>query len=429
MQNTRRPSAGTRSRPGDPLPAPPAILVLAATLVLTPTALPAQGSEMPSLTFDAYGTLGLVYSTEDRADFIANPLQPNGPGRTEELTHDLDSRIGGQATFRLTPELRVVAQTVVERNHEDEYRPRLEWAYVQYDIAPGFTLRAGRTPNPAFLTSEYRKVSYAYPYVRPPVELYSSSPVTSGEGLDLSYRVHTGDWTNTVQISFGSAEGDFQGGSAEADNTWNLSYTLERQTFTGRAALATGLLDVDAFDPFFDAFRSFGPEGTAIAERFEVDDTPFEFATLGAQYTPGNWLGMTEIGYADFNSVFGEKIAGYVTGGYRLGPVMPYATYSRVDALSDTSHPGVPLQGLSQERMQTAQQLNAGLNMFLRGTAIQQNMALGARWDAFEGVAFKLQVDFIDVAENSAGTFINRTENFEHGGSVEIVSLATSFVL
>lgn len=426
-QNASRPPAREGHRCVSPVSAA-AILILAAVLALTPAALRAQGSETPSVSLDAYGTLGVVYSTQERADFIVDPFRPNGPGRTSELTPDVDSRIGGQVTFRATPELQAVVQTVSEQNHEDEYTPQLEWAYVQYEPMPQFTIRAGRRPTDALMVSEYRKVSYANPWVRPPVEVYSMSPVTSGDGVDLSYRMHSGDWTGRLQVSFGRAEGDFQGGTAEAEKTWNLSYTLERRALTLRAAFSTGLLDVDAFDPFFDAFRGFGPDGTDIAERYEVDDTPFEFASAGAEYDPGPWFGMSEVGWLDSHSVLGEKLAGYVTGGYRLGPVTTYATYSRVDALSDRTHPGLPLADVPPERMQTARRLNAGLNRFLQFTSVQQNVAVGGRWNVRAGVAVELQVDFIDVAENSPGTLINRAEGFEHGGSAEIVSLATSFV-
>jgi hypothetical protein len=188
------------------------------------------------------------------------------------------------------------------------------------------------------------------------------------------------------------------------------------------------VLDIDAFDPMFDGFRAFGPQGEAIADRFEVDDRRFRFASAGLDYDAGRWFAMAELGWMDTDSVLGEKLAGYVTGGYRWGSVTPYATYSRSELLTDSSHPGLSLAGLPPELVPMAAGLNARLDGFLQSVPVQQNLALGGRWDLTTGAAVKLQVDFIDALGESPGTFINRQPGFEPGGRSRVVSLATVFV-
>lgn len=400
---------------------------LAGWLLLPAPAAP-QADDAPSVAFDGFGTAGLVWSSEDRADFAWNISRPDGPGHSTEVSAGVDSRLGGQLTLRVTPELSAVVQAVSEQDHEDRFAPSLEWAYIQYRITPELTVRAGRTPLPTFMVSQYRKVSYANPWIRPPVELYSLSPVFSGEGFEVTHRTRLGDWTNTVKISFGRAESEFPGGSAEATGTWNLNTTLRRGSFAARAAFATGLLDIDAFDPLFDGFRQFGPEGRAIAERFEVDETPFQFGTAGVEYDPGGWFAMAELGWADFNSALGERLAGYATGGWRVGPLTAFGTYSRAAELGETSVRGLPTAGFPPEPAQTVAGLNSALNAVLGAKVIQQNFALGGRWDFATGLALKAQVDFIDMLDSSPGTFINRQPGFEPGGSARVVSVATVFV-
>lgn len=397
------------------------------TLASTPGA--AQEGATPSVSFDAFGTLGAVYSTEDRADFIWNIFRPDGPGHSEEFSPDVDSRLGAQVTARLTPELTAVVQAVAEQNDEDNYAPEIEWAYLDYAVTPEFTVRAGRTPLPTFMVSEYRKVSFANPWIRPPVELYGMSPVFSSDGIDLSYQLHLGDWTNTVQVAYGWTEQDLQDMSSEATNAWNLTNTLRRGGLTLRAGFATGLLTIEGFEPFFDSFRLFGPEGIDIADRYEVSDTPFEFGTVGAEYDAGPWFVLGEAAWSDFHSVLGEKLAGYVTGGLRVGPVTPYATYARVGALSETSAPGLTVGDFPPGPIREgAMALNAALNEILRSTVIQQSLALGGRWDVRSGIALKAQVDLIDVLQRSPGTFGNLQPGYEPGGSAQLVSLATTFV-
>jgi hypothetical protein len=406
------------------------LALLAALALLAPAVAAEEGDPPPRFTFGVFGTLGLVYSTEDRADFIVNPVRPDGPGRSKSVSPDPDSLIAGQVTFQATPKLTAVVQVVAEQTADDDYDPNLEWANLRYEFTPDFSVRAGRLALPAFLVSEHRKVSYATPWIRPPIELYSIVPVTSLDGVEATFRRHSGDWTRTFDASFGRSEAEFPGGagSAVAKDAWNVNATFERGGFTGRVAAATAKLDVDAFEPLFNAFRLFGPEGESIAERFEVDETPFVFATAGVEYDPGRWFAIAEVGWLDTDSVLGESLAGYVTGGVRLGSVAPYATYSRREVLSESSARGLSLAGLPPDLIPVAAGLNAGLNGILRGTPVQQNLAVGGRWDFTTGMALKLQVDFVDVLEGSAGTFSNQTPGSEPIDDARLVSLAAVFV-
>jgi hypothetical protein len=59
---------------------------------------------------------------------------------------------------------------------------------------------------------------------------------------------------------------------------------------------------------------------------------------------------------------------------------------------------------------------------------VQRNLAIGGRWDFMPGIALKAQVDFINVMENSPGTFFNLQPGFERGGSAQLVSVGTAFV-
>lgn len=409
-----------------------ALAVLAAVVapVLTAGDAVAQGSKSPEVSFDAFGTLGVVHSTEERADYVWELFRPDGPGHSEELSPDVDSRLGGQVTAYLTPKLTAVVQVVAEQDADDDYDPEVEWASLEYAITPDLRLRAGRTTGPTFLVSDYRKIGYANPWVRPPPELYGLATLYIGDGVDVRYRLRTGDWTTTLQASYGHLESELPaGGTVEAEHAWNVNATLQRGAFRGRAAFSRGALTIAAFDPLFDAFRAFGPAGEGVAERFEVDETAFEFATVGAEFDPGPWFGMAEVGWADYHSILGEKLAGYATGGYRLGPVTPYATYARSELLSDASAPGLPVAGLPPGPAGTAATLNAVLDMLLQSSPVQQNASVGIRWDVRPGLALKLQAEFIDMLDGSPGTFINEQPGFERGGSARLVSLSTDFVL
>ncbi len=399
-------------------------------VALTALTAGAQEPEKPRFLFDAFGTIGGVYSTEDRADFVWLPTRPSGPGHSETLSLDPDSIFAGQATFRVSSKLTAVAQVVVEHTAADDYSPALEWANLRYDVTPDFSVRAGRFAVPGFLVSEYRKVSYANPWVRPPIEVYSLVPIFTMDGVEARRRWHAGEWTNTLGASLGRSETDLPGGGGKviADDAWNVNATFQRGGLTTRAAVAGADLDIDAFDPLFTGFRAFGPEGAAIADRYEVDERSFLFASAGVELDPGRWFVMAEAGWLDTESVLGEKIAGYVSGGYRWRSLTPYATYSRVELLSESSAEGLATAGLPPQVVPVAAGLNAGLNGILGSAAEQQSLGLGGRWDFQTGLALKLQVDFIDTLGDSPGTFINEQPGFQRGGSAQVFSLATVFV-
>jgi hypothetical protein len=407
-----------------------AVLAALAAITLITRPATAQESSTPRLSFNAFGTAGLTYSSEDQADFAWNPFQSDGPGHTDPVSHGLDSRLGGQATLEVTSKLTTIVQVVLERNNEGDYAPQLEWANLGYALTPALTVRAGRLVIPAFLTSDYRKVGFANPWVRPPVELYGLVPVFTSDGVDAHYRMHTGDWTTVLGAQFGRSHANLPDGSdVELENVWNVNATVQRGSFTGRVAVANGEMYVESFEPLFDGFRAFGPEGEEIADRFAVDGSRMQFASAGAGYDPGRWFAMAEIAWSDLNSVLGEGLAGQATGGYRLGSFTPYAAYSRSGRLSDSSDPGLSLASVPPEQIEAAATLNAILNGILRSAPVQQTLAVGGRWDFRPGMSLKLQVDFIDALGDSPGTFINQQPGFEPGGSARLVSLALDFVL
>lgn len=404
------------------------VLALVAAALWAPPAR-AQEHETPSVQFNAFGTFGLAYSTEGDADYVWNVLRPDGPGHGERISMDLDSNLGAQATARLLPRLTAVVQVVADQNAKDRYTPHVEWANVQYGITRQLSVRVGRTVLAAFLASDYRKISYANPWVRPPVEVYGLVPAFAVDGIDATYHMHAGDWTTRLHAAFGRSDLDTPGGGkARTKNHLNASVTLERGGLTARAAFTRGDLTVTAFDDLFDGFRSFGPAGQAIASRFDERNRPFEFATVGMEYDPGRWFVMSELGWTQFHGVFGEKVAGYVTGGYRVGRFTPYTTYSRVNLLSDTSTPGLDVAEVPPARAETAARLDAVLNGVLGSSAQQQAVSIGGRWDVRTGIAVTLQVDFVDRLDHSPGTYINPQPGFKPGGSAQLVSLATSFV-
>jgi len=306
----------------------------------------------------------------------------------------------------------------------------VEWANVEYQFTPNFSIRAGRTVLPTFLYSGSRKVGYTYPWVRPPLEVYSRVPVTASDGVDASYRAHVGDFTQTVQANYGSSRQTLPhgGGTFKAERAWGITYTLEYHAATVHLAYQRPHLTVDSVKPIFDAFRQFGPAGIALADKYDVDNKPLSIIAIGATYDPGKWFATAEWTHTENRSILGKGTGWYVSGGYRFEKFTPFLTYSQATA-DNLSDPGLDLSTLpaGQARQQAAG-LNAALNAILGQKIIQNTVSIGGRWELTRNAALKLQFDHTRIGAGSAGVLTNLQPGFQRGGKVNVISATVDFV-
>ncbi len=379
--------------------------------------------------FNGYATLGFVHSDEEQADFLGSLLIENGAGFTNAWSAEVDSRVGAQLTATFGEKLSAVVQMVAEQRADGEYTPHLEWANLKYQVTPEASVRVGRIVLPSFLVSDFRKVGYANPWVRPPNEVYALVPVTTSDGIDGSYRLSAGAFTNTLQAYYGQSDFDLPNDdSGKGRNSWGLTATTDHGDLSVRLAYLRTGLHIDSLNTLFDAFRQFGPEGIAIADEFDTDGSLFQFLSAGAQYDPGNWFMKAEWGRGESHSVLGERAAWYASGGYRFARFTPYLTYSTVSAGSARSHPGLTVAAYPPALAPIAAGLNAALNGILASNPSQDTLSIGVRWDFMQNLDLKLQYDHSRLGSGSAGDLGNVQTGFTPGGTYNLVSIALDIV-
>jgi opacity protein-like surface antigen len=402
---------------------------LAVALLACVSHVQAQVANAPSISFNGFGTLGTVHSDEDQATFVSNVFVPKGAGHKRDWSTEVDSRLGLQLTANLTPRLSSVLQVIVEQDYNGNYVPDIEWANVKFEVNSALSLRAGRILLPTFMNSEYRKVGYAIPWVRPPQEVYRTVPVSNIDGIDAAYRFRFDDFTNTLRATYGQADktfpfadgtGGWSTGDAQAREGLTISNTLERGGASFFAAYSQFRMTIDEFNPLFDIYRMFGPEGIVLANRYDLDDKRFEVLTLGASYDAGDWFLMGEWTQMESQSLFADNRGWYVTSGYRFGTITPYLTYAQQRTHNVSSNPGLS-QPYSEE-------LDAFLQSILSFQPRQESLSLGVRWDFTRSMALKAQYDHMNLDSGSPGFLVNTQPGFEPGGTVNLFSLALDFV-
>jgi hypothetical protein len=385
-------------------------------------------------TFGAFGTLGVVHSDQPLADFTSSRVEGVGAGYTRTWSAAVDSLVAAQVAAQITRQFSAVLQVVSEQNADTSFAPHVEWAYLEYQFTPDFNVRVGRTALDAFLLADSRNIGFSYPWVRPPVELYDLVPVTNSDGIDLNFRFALAGGTNTVDAAVGFTRYQYPisnssaTGTADATQQFSLVDTFQRGAATLKATYGQAQLTVPAFDPLFDAFREFGPEGVGIADLYDVNHRIVKYYGLSAAYEPGNWFLMTELGRVNFHSVLGEATGWYLSSGYRFQRITPYATYAQTRPNSGVRASGLDLSELPPSQAAPAAYLNAQLDATLATIASQRTFSVGARLDITSSIDLKLQWDRTTLGSNSNGWLINLQPGFPPGSSLTLVSAMLDFV-
>lgn len=384
----------------------------------------------PTWTFGGYGTAGLVYSSERQADYRSHALNPGDAGYTRRLSPHVDSRIGAQLTLDIDSHWSATIQLLSERSFLKSYRPTVEWANLKYRMTPDFSVRLGRISMPMFLAGDYRKVGYAMPWLRAPVEVYGALSISSSDGIDASYSWTAMGANHVTQAYFGNSAIQISdtGNYAHERQIAGLSHTITRGELTIRASAITAVQTIDLVQPLFDAFRKFGPQGAALADKYGLDHKRAVIGIVGASYDPGSWFFISEASRFNARSFVGDRTAYYATAGYRIGNVAPYLTYAKVKSNGPTRDDGLNLALLPAQAVPAAAYLNGQLNGLLSKIAVQHTASAGVRWDFASNRALKVQYDRLRPQGGSYGTLVNIQPGFKSGHPVHVLSAVLDFV-
>jgi hypothetical protein len=217
-------------------------------------------------------------------------------------------------------------------------------------------------------------------------------------------------------------------GNANVKSQVSLVDTYERGFATVRLSYDRAHVTIPAFTPLFDSFSEFGPEGVEIADRYGIEDRLIQYYGISANYDPGAWFVMGEWGRVESHSILGDVTGWYVSGGYRVGKVTPYATYAQVRPDTNTSDPGLNLADLPPYLAGPAAALNAALNATLSQVASQRTVSAGARWDVIKNVDLKVQLDHTNLGAGSQGYLTNAQPGLRRGTGFDLVNLTVDFV-
>ncbi|WP_374657527.1 hypothetical protein [Inhella sp.] len=379
----------------------------------------ASGDSMFSIS--GFGTVGLVATDTDDAEYVVYGQRSGG---RKQASAEVDSKLAVQLGVKFTSMFSATVQALSKQNGDGNFKPRAEWAFLKAQVTPDLAIRVGRVGAPLFAVSDFRDVSFANTWLRPPQDVYGQVPISHIDGADLSYQSSFGDTTLTVQLVGGKSKEVVGGTDVEATDFRGVNATVElgngmtlrvghvEAKLTVKSASLAGLVGLLRQLPF-----------ASVGNEIDPTRKDSSFSGVGLAYDEGNWLVNAEYTKRKTDSIIPSTTGWFLTVGHRLGKFTPYATLSELKRddtnVNNAIPPGVAIPGVT-----------ADLRALVEGTVNsqrtdQKTTALGLRWDLMPSVAMKAQWE--RVKPNGTGLFVARTPGWGNE-RVNVLSLSVDFV-
>lgn len=261
------------------------------------------------------------------------PISLKATGVGEETVFQPEGVLGIQMSFYLDNKSQVVTQ-LVSRGKND-FDTGAEWAYFAYKVAPSLTFRAGRLRLPLYMLSDYLEVGYAYPWVRPPSEVYDLAELfSSHDGMEILYNFSWNQLDTKLQVFAGTLERvspNFGGLPFAATDSMGTAFRSNYKsfTFTGSYLLADFTADIDGTDfATPNALLQLADAGEILFDHLDI-----YYYSLGITFDNGNWLVQAETTGYDYEDRPGPQIfpsvrSYYISIAHKFGRVTPYYLYA-----------------------------------------------------------------------------------------------------
>lgn len=315
------------------------ILGVTATVLLT-LGFMHNSQAVENMEFSGYFTLKGTYADNEQASDNSKTAGYGNGYADDRVNWDTrDTRIGLQATAEVTPKLDMTLVMQANGGSNDQYDLTATWGYAGYTINDTLTLRLGKVKGPFYMVSDYIEVGYAYPWVTPPQEVYSTNPMKSLTGLDLVYNKSFGDMNFLFELYTGSG---------------NHKATILPNVADANSSYSTGQQINFSTHDMYGFNTSIGTDGITfrlgyfttqvVASAFNITSEQNVSGSFGGAGLIIDWRNL--VVYSEYiirdtdaalEAAFPDQDAYYLTLGYRFGDFLPYMTYASLDKGADNS--------------------------------------------------------------------------------------------
>lgn len=294
---------------------------------------------------------------------------------TEHVSLENDSHYGINIRTSVSDRVSGAAQLLATAT-DSNFDVEAEWAYVSYKFSENSSLRAGKLNLSTFLLSDYSRVGYLYPWIRPPVEVYENNPLKNYLGLEWLYVSYLDRTTKfTSQFFIGSAQVEEGNVTFRATDGYGINFQLDTPHLTLRAGAISPTIQLEA--------ATTNPT-TGLPETVDALDLDERgvLYTIGASVDYNNFVLYTEAVATDTEgqtqAIFPNQDGAYLTLGYQIGKFLPHITFatSEGDDYTGTLPSGIPAA---------------------RTPLTQDSTALGLRYDIDDSIALKFEYQMVEL--------------------------------
>jgi len=346
-------------------------------------------SNFANADFNISGFASIVGGTYSEENFVY-------AGYDDDVSFEPDTLVGLQFVKRISDKLMVTGQFISDGRKDFDVEAEL--AYLTYSARPNWDIRAGRLRAPLYYYSDFVDVGYAYPWIRPPVELYGNGAFDVFEGIDTIYRSRIGRWDAMYQLFYGRMDTELGASDLELLDFAGVNVTFNRRWLTLRAGFVSTDLAVSTSEGIQGLIQTLNGAGFAdLANQLDTTDhKQTKYIALAAIIDYKNWLVNAEFTTVDFDSIFiTDSDTWFVMLGRRFDEFTAHITYSSAQADPDFEGNTIPL-GVAP----AFDQLHAIVDSAL-GNNEDSSLTFGIRYDVDDGVAVKAEVTRFerDIAE------------------------------
>lgn len=362
----------------------------------------------PQLKINGFATAAASFLSNDSggAKYMENSYGRAGIG--EDVNTDFDSLLGLQLDYQANDKTNMVVQ--LEAMGQKQYSVEASWAYIRYQLSDEWAARAGRVSFPGFMYSDTMDVGNAYPWVRTPPEVYSSTPVKSLEGVEALWHHGIGAWTAGAQLTL--ASGHATDNSFTLQNVGSVALTLTNNDLLLRICRLQGQLN----SHFNKTLSSNAAANAALNAALDFHDADASFTSAGFTYDDNNWMAQGEIVAQRVDGWAADFNAGYVTAGHYFGHWLPFLSWQQIHTVN-LKDKDVPVPAISP----TFTLPTEAFSVF-----DQSSISAGLRVDPRPNLSVKFQVDHIYDFHGSGGLFRFPTPGVHVPSPTNLYSVAVS---
>ena len=390
----------------------------------------------PNFSYSGFGTLGFSFEEENHLALLRDSTQNKNPDK--DVSFQSDSQLGLQFSYRFSPQWQATTQFVLADKVDSSLDAATEWAFIGYSPLPDIDIRAGRLSLDMFMLSDYRRVDYVNPWIRPPRELYAWITPYSIDGVDIAKSISTKNVFWRLKAQYGASQPTIETpeGKTRLETELNeflvLALTGETGNWEGRISYArfTTAKSSPGFLPALSGIGMspgpLGEEASYLANTLSASsERHVSYWQLGAGYDDGRWQFHSELArLSSASALLPTGSSGYLSAGLRIDDLIPYLSYSRFKPDRDPFTSSADWNAIPE----ISGLRDAALGV-LNGPMInQQTVSLGIRWDLARRMAVKAQWDHTKLEANGYALWAFDSDAQLSDRTVNVVSLAFNFI-